>query len=377
MLNRVLLILLTFLISCQIHPNTGNAQNIITVDVNQVIKPVNKNVLGLSLEWMTREVWREGLDLNDDNLKNLLIELNPGVVNIVNSSLGIPFYKENTGPKQDRLSMLGIMERMQLSSDPVGASIYNKVKNVPAYQNPPHKNYDDWLQFFESIPITPNIATRIPIIFTAQYDPFKYLKLNIDPLTGSNLVSYLNDNDDTDWGKLRAGNGHISPYRLKYYVLGNELWVNAYYAGMSVKQIGSQIKKFAQAMKAADPTVNLGMVLLDYAYQIEFYNPNVVKRISTGVDLYNNKLLQYVSNDIDYVVFHTYCGIGEDNIASGMQLSDNLWKYVLSRNYLRDKYKVGDRYHEIAQAHNPNMREIFLSTPLITIIFMCVLGMPV
>ncbi len=49
------------------------------------------------------------------------------------------------------------------------------------------------------------------------------LKLG-SPKESANLVEYLNSDTNTIWGKKRAENGYLEPYKAKYFEIGNEQW---------------------------------------------------------------------------------------------------------------------------------------------------------
>jgi alpha-N-arabinofuranosidase len=61
-------------------------------------------------------------------------------------------------------------------------------------------------------------------------------------------VQYFNGGMDTPMGALRAKNGHAEPYRIRYWQVGNERSGPAYEA---------QLPEFCQAMKRADPSIEL------------------------------------------------------------------------------------------------------------------------
>jgi alpha-N-arabinofuranosidase len=61
-------------------------------------------------------------------------------------------------------------------------------------------------------------------------------------------VEYCNGGTGTRWGSLRAKNGHLAPYHVKYWQIGNEVDNPAY---------NSTVAAFAQAMRDADPNIKL------------------------------------------------------------------------------------------------------------------------
>jgi len=61
-------------------------------------------------------------------------------------------------------------------------------------------------------------------------------------------VEYCNGGPETHWGALRAKNGHREAYGVKYWQIGNEVDVPGY---------NTSVRSFAEAMKAADPSIKL------------------------------------------------------------------------------------------------------------------------
>ena len=61
-------------------------------------------------------------------------------------------------------------------------------------------------------------------------------------------VEYSNGTATTPMGRKRAENGHVEPYRVKCWQIGNEL-------GDEKHQLG--LAAFCQAMKAVDPSIRL------------------------------------------------------------------------------------------------------------------------
>jgi alpha-L-arabinofuranosidase len=66
-------------------------------------------------------------------------------------------------------------------------------------------------------------------------------------------VEYCNGAADSKWGRVRAGNGHPEPYRVKYWEIDNEVWP----CGM--EKYSTIVREFAGAMKKIDPDIKLVM----------------------------------------------------------------------------------------------------------------------
>lgn len=68
------------------------------------------------------------------------------------------------------------------------------------------------------------------------------------PQDAANEVEYFNGGADTQWGKLRAKNGHAAPYKVKYWQVGNEV---------SGPEYDASLKSFADAMRQVDPSIRI------------------------------------------------------------------------------------------------------------------------
>lgn len=195
------------------------------------------------------------------------------------------------------------------------------------------------------------------MLLTDVQGPWLKLKLSLDPQTGADLVHYLNDETGTALGSLRAAAGHPRPYGVKRFVLGNELWVNYQSADLSLEQAKRQYVRFARVMKAADPSVKIGIALIDYSYPPEFLRPKVVEQYGKWLT-YNQDILGdavdesgaalgRVADVIDFVTFHVYSGVG-DNCDKALPLDDRQWRFVMSQAFLKEKNAAAARHRQAA-----------------------------
>jgi alpha-L-arabinofuranosidase len=103
---------------------------------------------------------------------------------------------------------------------------------------------------------------------------------------GAAWVEYCNGSADTKWGRVRAERGHREPYRVKTWLLGNELY---FFGRGGMKDAGNcarQTKAFAEAIRKVDPSVKL----VGCTYKPEWNRP----------------LLAQAGNLLDYASFHDY-----------------------------------------------------------------------
>jgi len=110
--------------------------------------------------------------------------------------------------------------------------------------------YDEYFRFAEDIGAEP-----VPHIFSGILSchsnpptvPMNELQPYIDDAL--HLIEYANgDPETTEWGALRAANGHPEPYNLKYLGVGNETWGSNYFP---------RYKAFYDAIKAEYPEIKL------------------------------------------------------------------------------------------------------------------------
>ena len=78
-----------------------------------------------------------------------------------------------------------------------------------------------------------------------------------DARSAAELVEYVNGAADTPMGRLRAGNGHPAPYRVRWWGIGNEMYGPWQFGYMAEKQYVVKHNLFARAMRAVDPAIML------------------------------------------------------------------------------------------------------------------------
>lgn len=109
--------------------------------------------------------------------------------------------------------------------------------------------YQEYFQLAEDIGAEP-----LPVLFvgiescTSNPDtiPLTELQPYIDKAL--DLIEYANGDVTTEWGAIRAANGHSEPFNMKYLGIGNELWGAKYY---------ERYKMFYDAIKEKHPDIKL------------------------------------------------------------------------------------------------------------------------
>jgi alpha-N-arabinofuranosidase len=75
--------------------------------------------------------------------------------------------------------------------------------------------------------------------------------------SAADMVEYVNGSISTPMGKLRAANGHPAPYKVKWWMIGNEMWGEWQFGRMVDSQYAVKHNMFAKAMRKVDPSITL------------------------------------------------------------------------------------------------------------------------
>jgi alpha-N-arabinofuranosidase len=102
-------------------------------------------------------------------------------------------------------------------------------------------------------------------------------------------VEYCNGPATSKYGNLRASNGHVAPYRVKYWELGNEIWGDWVRGHSDAETYARNYNRYASAMRRVDPAIKLIAV-----------GDNDMK--------WNRTVLRDAGNNIDYLAIHHYYG---------------------------------------------------------------------
>lgn len=103
-------------------------------------------------------------------------------------------------------------------------------------------------------------------------------------------VQYCNGSPDTQWGAQRAENGHPEPYGVRYWSVGNETYGGWEIGNVSAVQYGRLFVEFAEAMREADPEIELIAVGAD----------------PLGIPEWNRTVLGIAGEQMDMLSVHRY-----------------------------------------------------------------------
>ena len=108
-------------------------------------------------------------------------------------------------------------------------------------------------------------------------------------------VEYCNGAPRTQWGAVRARNGHSQPWKVPIWSIGNEMWGDWQLGHLTATQYGLKAVEFARAMRAVDPGIKL---------------------IGDGVDAdafggWNREFCQIAGKYLDWLSVHYYLEVND------------------------------------------------------------------
>jgi len=132
-------------------------------------------------------------------------------------------------------------------------------------------------------------------------------------------IEYCNGSATSEWGAIRAANGHPEPYAVKYWEIDNELWRSRV---PDPHKYSQAVKLFATAMRKTDPSIT------------------IIAHGGNGTDReWNQVLLDECADDFDILSIHHYSD------------PDDYYKAALAQDRL---YK--DLRKSVAACSNPSIK---------------------
>jgi alpha-N-arabinofuranosidase len=130
-------------------------------------------------------------------------------------------------------------------------------------------------------------------------------------------LQYANGGRDTPMGQLRAKNGHPDPYKVRWWGVGNEMYGRWQLGHMPLEKYVVKHNEFAEAMRAADPTIKL---------------------IAVGdAGPWSAGMLKDCAGHMDLISEHFYCREKKDLAAHVRQVADAIRAKVdAHRRYRRE-----------------------------------------
>ena len=102
-------------------------------------------------------------------------------------------------------------------------------------------------------------------------------------------VEYCNGPPTSKYGAMRAANGHPSPFGVKFWEVGNEIWGDWVRGHSDAETYARNYNRYAQAMRAVDPSIKL---------------------IAVGDNnmSWNRTVLREAGRNIEFLAIHHYYG---------------------------------------------------------------------
>jgi alpha-N-arabinofuranosidase len=102
-------------------------------------------------------------------------------------------------------------------------------------------------------------------------------------------VEYCNGPVTSKYGAMRAANGHATPFGVRFWEVGNEIWGDWVRGHSDAETYARNYNRYAQAMRAVDPSIKL---------------------IAVGDNdmNWNRTVLRAAGRNIDYLAIHHYYG---------------------------------------------------------------------
>jgi len=132
--------------------------------------------------------------------------------------------------------------------------------------------------------------------FCRLMDAEPYLCVNMGdgtPEEAAAWVEYCNGPATSEYGALRAANGHPEPYNVTYWGLGNEVYGNWQVGHVDAETYARECVRWARTMRAADPD-GLRLKLLAVGATPDFWPE------------WNGALARIAGEHIDYITLHHY-----------------------------------------------------------------------
>jgi alpha-N-arabinofuranosidase len=159
----------------------------------------------------------------------------------------------------------------------------------PTYKEPAWSQFDDTVNFWE----TNDVGTDEFVAFCRLIGSEPAMVLNMGTGTveeAAAWVEYCNGASNTPYGAMRAANGHIKPYNLKWWFAGNQIWHEDQFGHSDPETYARRYLEFARAIRAVDPTIKV----VGSGMNSERY------------DRWNELVLQEAGREMDALSVHYY-----------------------------------------------------------------------
>jgi alpha-N-arabinofuranosidase len=187
----------------------------------------------------------------------------------------------------------------------------------PAWQEVDSNQFgtDEFLRYCEKLQVQP------------------YITVNMGTGTmqeAADWVEYCNGTENTYWANQRRKNGHLAPYKVKLWGLGNEVYGGWEIGQMDARNYSADALQYAKLMKWMDPTLRLVAVG------------------DTSVN-WDVRVLEQLTEIIDYISLHHYGG------------SLNTEKEMRDATYFHDQLRALEGVITAVMANRPPRKPIAIA----------------
>ncbi|MBQ4314306.1 MAG: alpha-N-arabinofuranosidase [Lentisphaeria bacterium] len=131
------------------------------------------------------------------------------------------------------------------------------------------------------------------------------------PKSAQEIVEYCNLPGGTYWSDKRKQNGSATPHNIKYWCLGNEMDGDWQIGHKTPQEYGRIAHETAKMMKIIDGSIKLCACGSSSGTLPSFA-------------LWDEQIMQYLYDDVDYLSIHRYFGNGDKNIAKFLASPEEL-----------------------------------------------------
>ena len=116
------------------------------------------------------------------------------------------------------------------------------------------------------------------------------------PQEAARWVGYCNDPLTTHQGERRAANGHLAPYRVRLWGIGNEVWGPWQIGHAPAEDYVRRLQAFAASMREVDPSLQI----------VAVGNGPLSDAPDDPAALWNERVLRSAADSFDLLSFHVY-----------------------------------------------------------------------
>ncbi len=198
--------------------------------------------------------------------------------------------------------------------DGIGDRDRRPPRKNPAWTGVEHNDFgtDEFLDFCRELGTEPLI-----VVNTGFGDPF----------SAGLWVEYVNGDARTPMGALRASNGHRSPYGVRWWSAGNEMFGPWQLGFMSLHQYTLKHNETIMRMKAVDPSIKT-VAVGALGWKIDKHFPDEKRDWTRG-------MMERCADSMDWISEHFYCQQKDDVPAHMRLIPDEIRRIAEGHRRLR------------------------------------------